>query len=99
MKITSKTIEALKLLIGTSHLDTISARVLAERLWPDRVKNCNTSLRRGGLYRSAGAYYSKLQKTGLVGHWVDDYSRGYYITKAGINILAELTKNKEGGGV
>ena len=88
-KITPKAIEALKLLKGASVHDTISASALAGRLWPDRMKECGTSLRRGGLYRSAGAYFSKLQKRGLVGHWMDDFTSGYYITALGQKVLSE----------
>lgn len=87
-KITPKTLEALKLLEGTTVADTRRAKVLASLLWPDRMKECVTSARRNGLYRATGAYYSKLQKEGLVGHWVDDFSSGYYITEHGRRVLS-----------
>lgn len=88
--LTPKAVAALRLLEGTSHRDTRSAKALASMLWPEKLKSCGTSLRRGGLYRAAGAYYSKLQKKGLAGHWMTDYDSGYYITPAGV---AALTSN------
>ncbi len=93
MNITPKTIEALKLLVGTSRLNPISSSILAERLYPDRINNCDTSRRHGSIYRSAGSYYSKLQKMGLVGYWMVDSNRGYFITKLGIEILADNQEN------
>ncbi len=93
MRITPKAIEALVLLVGTSSFDTRSASALASRLWPDRLVACGTSRCRGGLYRAAGAYYSKLQKQGLVGYWVDECDRWYYITKFGIETLTQHTRN------
>lgn len=81
--ITPKALAALRLLEGTSQRDTRSAKALAGKLWPEKLRDCGTSLRRGGLYRAAGAFYSKLQKKGLVGHWMDDFWSGYYLTKTG----------------
>lgn len=86
--ITPKALQALKLLEGTSRHDTKSAKSLARSLWPEKMSECSTSLRRGGLYRSAGAFYSKLQKRGLYGHWMTDYDSGYYITQQGLDALA-----------
>jgi hypothetical protein len=86
-QITPKAIEALRLLEGTTPQATVSASALARRLWPDRFGACGTSLRRGGLYRAAGGYYARLQKQGLVGHYIDDFVSGYYITPAGREAL------------
>lgn len=91
IRLTPKAVIALRLLEGTHLHDTRSASALARRLWPERLKECGTSLRRGGLYRAAGAYYSKLQKQGLVGHWMDDFDRGYYLTQKGQEALAALS--------
>lgn len=85
--ISPKALAALKLLEGTSQSKTRSAKSLAGMLWPEKLRSCGTSLRRGGLYRSAGAFYSKLQKKGLVGHWMSDFDSGYYLTKAGQECL------------
>lgn len=85
--ITPKAKQALMLLRGTSPNDTISASALAARLWPDRYVAMRTSLRRGGLYRAAGSYYSSLQKKGWVGHWMDEFTSGYYLTQLGQDIL------------
>lgn len=87
VKITPKALAALKLLEGTNQSDTRSAKSLAGKLWPEKLRDCGTSLRRGGLYRAAGAFYSKLQKKGLVGHWIDDFESGYYLAKAGQEVL------------
>ena len=85
--ITPKAIAALRLLRGTNRHDTRSAKALAGLLWPDRLADCGTSLRRGGLYRAAGAYYSKLAKQGLCGHWMTDFDSGYFITPKGVSAL------------
>jgi len=42
--ITPKALFALKLLEGTSHCDTRSAKSLAGRLWPEKMRDCGTSL-------------------------------------------------------
>lgn len=84
MQLTPKAIEALRLLeYHTSPKNTRSAKVLARLMWPDKLQNCGTSLRRGGYYRAAGGYFSKLQHAGYVGHWMDDYTSGYYLTEKG----------------
>lgn len=85
--LTPKARIALGLLAGTNYRNTISAKALAGKLWPEKLSECGTSLRRGGLYRAAGAYYSKLQKKGLVGHWITDFDSGYYITQKGVEAL------------
>jgi hypothetical protein len=87
-KLTPKAIAALQLLKGTSRHNTRSGKALATMLWPDKLRACTTSLRRGGYYRAAGGYYSKLQKKGLVAHWMDDFDSGYYLTAAGATALA-----------
>ena len=81
--LTPKAIAALRLLRGTSRSNTVSAKALANRMWPDRMADCGTSLRRGGLYRAAGAYFSKLAKQGLCDHWITDFDSGYFITPKG----------------
>lgn len=86
-KITPKTINALRLLAGTDRLNTLSASALANKLWPEKLAQCGTSVRRKGYARTAGAFYSKLQKRGLVAHWMDDFDRGYYITSKGKECL------------
>ena len=88
--LTPKAITALRLIEGTSRHDMRSGKALAAMLWPEKLNACRTSLRCGGLYRAAGGYYSKLQKKGLVAHWMDDFESGYYITAAGV---AALTSN------
>jgi hypothetical protein len=85
--LTPKARIALDLLSGTNYRNTLSAKALAGRLWPEKLAACGTYLRRGGLYRAAGAYYSKLQKKGLVGHWITDFDSGYYITQKGVEAL------------
>lgn len=90
--LTPKAVDALRRLRGTNRRNTLSAGVLAGLLWPDRLHECGTSRRRSGLYRAAGAYYSRLKKAGLVGHWIDesaDTAAGYYLTAAGRAILDE----------
>lgn len=87
MKLTPKAITALRLLEGTNYRNTRSAKALASMLWPEKLKSCGTSLRRGGLYRAAGGYYAKLQREGLVAHWMDDYDRGYFLTEKGKLVL------------
>lgn len=82
--LTPKTINALKHLSGTTQDDTRSAKALAFLLWPKKMEQYFTSQKRGGMYRAAGAYYSRLQKAGLVGHWCNNFRHGYYITQAGI---------------
>lgn len=85
--ITPKTLIALTLLEGTSPHDTRSAKVLARKLWPEKLKDCASSLRRGGYYRAAGAYYSRLQRMGLVRHWITDFDAGYYLSDEGKKVL------------
>lgn len=67
INLTIRAVEALILLKGSNPQNTISASALASKLWPDRLEACHTSRKRGGLYRAAGAYYSKLAKKGWVG--------------------------------
>lgn len=92
--ITPTAIAALKLLKGSSRFNTCSAKSLAGRLWPEKLADCHTSLRRGGLYRAAGAHYSKLAKKGWVGHWMDDFSSGYFLTQAGVDVLASTEQGQ-----
>jgi len=89
--ISPKALQALKPLEGADIHNTYSAKSLARRLWPEKMLHCHTALRRGGLYRSAGVFYSKLAKKGWVGHWMDDFSSGYYLTKAGLELLRSNT--------
>lgn len=93
--LTPKAVAALTLLRGTSREDTRSAKSLANRLWPDKIAECGTSRRRGGLYRSAGGYYAKLAKIGLCAHYMDDFSSGYYLTAAGARALSQLDEDIE----
>jgi hypothetical protein len=72
--LTPKAAQALSLLANTHSGDTRSARALA-------------SLRRGGLYRAAGAYYSKLMRAGFCSHWITDFDSGYFITEKGRQAL------------
>jgi hypothetical protein len=85
--LTPKAAQALSLLANTHSGDTRSARALASLLWPDRLAKCGTSLRRGGLYRAAGAYYSKLMRAGFCSHWITDFDSGYFITEKGRQAL------------
>lgn len=94
--ITPKALQALKLLAGSSPRNTRSAKSLAGRLWPEKLRDCDTSLRRGGLYRAAGAYYSKLMKKGWVGHWMDEFDSGYYLTNAGQERIRSAEGNLHG---
>lgn len=92
MELTPKAIEALRLLeYHTNPRNTRSAKVLARLMWPDKLQACGTTLRRGGYYRAAGGYFSKLQKAGYVGHWMDDFSSGYYLTAKGQAALSSNT--------
>lgn len=94
-KVTPKALDALKLLAGTNHLSAISASALAHKLWPEKLAECGTSRRRKGYARSAGAFYSKLQKQGLVSHWMDDLSSGYYITSKGEECLRNCRSERK----
>lgn len=83
-----KEAKALKLLVGTSINETISASALAWQMWPDEVKG-RSQRQRGGLYRAAGGVYQKLQKKGLCSYWWTECSSGYFITQKGIDGLAK----------
>lgn len=86
--VTPKALAAMRVLAGATRHDPLPAKAIARSLWPDRLKECGTALRRGGLYRAAGAYCSKLQKLGLVGFYMDDFQQGYYLTEAGHQVVA-----------
>jgi hypothetical protein len=87
--LTPKAIAALRLLRGTSMKNARRASALARMLWPEKMAGCSTSRRRGGLYRAAGGYYSKLVKLGLCDWWSSaDFDGGYYITAKGENALS-----------
>lgn len=92
-RLTPKAVAALRLLQHhTSPSNTLSAKALARLMWPEQLRQCGTSLRRGGYYRAAGGYFSKLQKAGLVGHWMDDFDSGYYLTAKGVAALRQATQ-------
>ena len=89
MTLTPKAAEALRLLEGTSPRDTRSAKALASMLWPEKLKSCGTSLRRSGLYRAAGAYYSKLQRFATVAvstSWVTGFSASAGPSSRGVSL-------------
>lgn len=85
--ISEKACAALQALAGATKYRPLPASSVARVLWPERLKDCGTSLRRGGLYRAAGAFCSKLQRQGLVAFYMDDFERGYYLTEAGRQAL------------
>ncbi len=93
--LTPKAIAALRLLRGTSFKDTRSASALARTLWPEKMAERSTSRRQGGLYRAAGAYYSKLAKQGLCDWWSTNYANGYYITAKGESALSCVEERAE----
>jgi hypothetical protein len=85
--------KALQALAGTHIHDTRSATSLSIVLWPEKHALCGTSRRRVALARAAGGYYSKLMKQGLVGFWMDDFDRGYYIKQKGADLLKGLAND------
>ena len=89
--VTPKAMAALRVLVHATKHDPLPAKAIARKLWPEQLNECGTSLRRGGLYRAAGAYCSKLQKQGLVGFYMDDFQRGYYLTEVGHRVVAAAT--------
>lgn len=89
MTLTPRALSALRLLEHhTARSNTLSAKALARLLWPEKLHECKTSLRRGGYYRAAGAFFSALEKKGYVAHWMDDFSSGYYLTQKGLEAIA-----------
>lgn len=79
----------LRVLSSASRQNPLPAKAIARLLWPDKLRECGTALRRGGLYRAAGAYCSKLQRRGLVGFFMDDFQQGYFLTEAGKQALGD----------
>jgi len=99
-EITPKALAMLRVLSSASRRDPLPAKAIARLLWPDKLRECGTSLRRGGLYRAAGAYCSKLQKRGLVGFFMDDFQQGYFLTEEGKRlVLASAERSPESGRV
>lgn len=95
---TEKTINALRI-IRHSHIRKLySASGLAHLLWPEKLNSCGTSRRRVGYARTAGCYYSKLMRKGLVKHWITDYESGYYISPLGLEVLNKFDSNKQAVG-
>lgn len=90
-EITPKALALLRVLASASRRDPLPAKAIARLLWPEKLRECGTSLRRGGLYRAAGAYCSKLQKRGWVGFFMDDFQQGYFLTEAGKQALGNRT--------
>ncbi|TXH00069.1 MAG: hypothetical protein E6R08_01130 [Nevskiaceae bacterium] len=88
-KVTEKALAALKTLAIASRTNPMSAKALAWKLWPEKVRERGSSRGRGGLYRAAGAYCSKLQRLGLVGFYMDDLQRGYYLSPVGKRVVEE----------
>jgi hypothetical protein len=93
-KLTGSALAALSALQGSSRFDVMPGSAVARVMWPDRLKEMRTSLRRGGLYRAAGAVCSRLVKSGLAGHFMDDFYNGYYITEAGRAALEKAAAEK-----
>ena len=97
MKISEKTIQALKIL-NVEYEVIITAKIFAEIMWKDsprwkRVHNIGNGATQGsGMWLCAGSYLWKLQKAGLAKRniWHNDYA-AWIITEEGINIL----KNEE----
>jgi hypothetical protein len=87
-EVSDAALAALRALKGASKQRPMSAKAVARTIWPDRITEAGTSLRRGGLYRSAGAFCSKLQRRGLVSHWITDFESGYFLTALGEGVLA-----------
>jgi hypothetical protein len=84
--------KAIRVLRGSSYIDTRPAKSLATLMWPDGLRSRGGSLGRGGYYRAAGAYFSQLQRLGIVGWTSDDFSAGYYLNERGQQLLAQLDK-------
>lgn len=86
-KFSEKTLNALKVIKDSSYSKVYSPRGLALLLWPEAYNSCGTSGRRVGYARTAGCYYSKLMRKGLVSHKITDFTSGYYITEKGLETL------------
>lgn len=87
-RVTPKALAALRVLASATTFAPMSAKSVARCLWAQRLKECGTSQRRGGLYRAAGAYCSRLQKQVLVGYSFDDFQHGYYLTDIGRSVVS-----------
>lgn len=85
---TEKELVALKALQGATRCRPFAASALARKIWPEKFVTRSSSPKRGGLYRAAGGYYSKLVKKGWVAFWMDDFHRGYYLTSEGMSALS-----------
>lgn len=94
-KVTEAALAALRVLKNASRQSPMSAKGVARMLWPDRIQDAGTSLRRGGLYRSAGGFCAKLMRRGLVGQNITDFDAGYYLTELGTRVLAEHTRTSQ----
>lgn len=91
-----KTIKALRVIKDSHSQRLYSASGLAQLLWPEKVNECKTSRRRVGYARTAGCYYSKLIRKGLVKHWITDFTSGYYITQLGRDVLKKHDNGSTG---
>jgi hypothetical protein len=87
-EVSDAALSVLRALKGASMRYPMSAKAVARAIWPERMREAGTSLRRGGLYRSAGGFCSKLLRRGLVKHWITDFDSGYYLTGLGERVLA-----------
>lgn len=90
---TEKTINALRIIKDSNIKRLYTASGLAHLLWPEQLNNCATSRRRVGYARTAGCYYSKLARKGLVKHWITDFTSGYYISPLGLEVLNNFDSN------
>lgn len=96
-KLSLKTINALLIIKDSGWNNTYSPRGLANLLWTEKLAECGGYQRRRGYARTAGCYYSKLMKLGLVKHRIDDVgnSTGYYISQDGLNALESYAEEQE----
>lgn len=98
-KLTNKAIALLQILPEAG--SALPASAIARKLWPDKAKQYRTSLSRGGLYRAAGAFCSRLERKGLVrtamlSPGMPDFGLGYAITEKGLSVLrAAMAKAEE----
>lgn len=87
-----KTINALRVIKDSHSQKLYTASGLAQLLWPEKLNECKTSRRRVGYARTAGCYYSKLARKGLVKHWITDFTSGYYISQLGRDVLKQYNR-------
>lgn len=90
IKVSDRQVEALLLLYNRPFL---TPRGFAWKFWLDNMEPMG-SKRRGGYFRAAGSYLSKLRTKKLVGENYADGNWEWYLTELGKKVLRE--KLKEG---